>query len=494
MLTITYGPIRSVITCEELVERKLAFSYLDAALSIPVNDHFFVPEFKDGLWDGHEHFFSLKTGRFDSGFLPLILSILREANEFEYEVVGYPAPRSCNVSSLTLHDNSGLLDLNAYPYDYQGYTIRQSLKYHRGVWNIATNGGKTEITAGLLKVLGCPPSMVVIPRKDILAQTVDRLEDRLQVKVGVIGDSIWKPNYSGPNVGMFQTLSTKLSDKAFAKWFKTIEVVIGDECQFMKDKRYQKVFNSTNAAFRFGVSGTPFPKRNEVHKHTTIGLCGPVISSITNAELIERGISVPAHLLFVEPDMSLKEMLALKVLDHYVALQKCEVRNQAIADLARAFLAAGMQTVIMVKKVEHGKAILKHIPEAVLTHSGSGNRKAVKNRLTSGEVFCCICTSIFDTGLSVDYIEGLILAGGGVGDMSLLQAVGRGLRRAKDKVKNLWVVDFWDTFNDYTKRHSRARYNELKDQEAFTLVDRIEDAPEFLQNACDFLKTYVGRH
>jgi superfamily II DNA or RNA helicase len=268
---------------------------------------------------------------------------------------------------------------------------------------------------------------------------------------------------------------------------KTLPVVIGDECHFVRDAAYQKSVNACrNAEFRIGMSGTPFPEKYTDRLSVT-GHFGPVLSDVSNAELIELGVSARPNILFVEPKCTAREVSELKFQSDDFALLNCETRNRIIADAARAFVESGRQTVVLCRFVKHALAIHKHFPEAEVAYSNSKNKKEVLRRLESGEVFCLICTSIFNTGLSVDYIEAMIMAGGGKAPIDLLQGLGRALRQIKGRDKSLWVMDLWDTFNRYTKSHSKGRMDIYKKEQAFHITEDIAEAPAEVRASIEML-------
>jgi superfamily II DNA or RNA helicase len=479
MLTIEFGPVYSHLTSDSPREQKEAYRLLHHEMTFWAEGYFYSPRYQAGLWDGREHFFTPK-GRFLSGLLAKILKLLAD-NDFEAEVEGYPDPHELaeTLETITLGD----IVFRGYQMD----TVKRILHYHRGIVKVATNGGKTEIMAGLLQVLGVPPSMILVPRKVLLPQTAKRLEDRLQIKVGMVGDSIWKPNWSGVTVAMYQTLTRRLKDSKVKKALKTLPVVIGDECHFVRDAAYQKSVNACrNAEFRIGMSGTPFPEKYTDRLSVT-GHFGPVLSDVSNAELIELGVSARPNILFVEPKCTAREVSELKFQSDDFALLNCETRNRIIADAARAFVESGRQTVVLCRFVKHALAIHKHFPEAEVAYSNSKNKKEVLRRLESGEVFCLICTSIFNTGLSVDYIEAMIMAGGGKAPIDLLQGLGRALRQIKGRDKSLWVMDLWDTFNRYTKSHSKGRMDIYKKEQAFHITEDIAEAPAEVRASIEML-------
>jgi superfamily II DNA or RNA helicase len=473
MITITYGTAYSTLTSNSISEERLVRQAVDNAWAIRVPGYFFTPAYKKGFWDGFEHFFSAKTGRFPTGLLARVLKTVKEMDPDGLEVVGFPEswPGWETVPPIVIGD---------FVYrDYQMRTIRQILRYHRGIVKVATNGGKTDIWSGLLKVLGSPPSIFYVPRKEIFGQTVLRFEERLGHSVGRVGDGTWAPNVNGVTVAMYHTvhkrLKSKLHVKEVKKWLNPIVAVGADECHMLSAEGYRGCFDATGGDFRVGMSGTPFNKDKEVQRARLIGATGAVLSDVTNEELIERGISEVPHILFVTPRVDPKELSALKNADYMSAVHYNTVRNRVIATFARAFVRAGMQTMIFVSRTKHGLEIKDWLPEGMLVTSETGNRKEARKMLEDGVVFPCICTAVFDTGLSVDHIQGMINAAEGQSDQIVLQRVGRTLRKKYDK--NLWIVDFWDNYNKFTKKHSRARFETYESQKGFIMEANWRDAP-----------------
>lgn len=469
MITITYGTAHSTLTSNSVSEERLVRQAVDNALAIRVPGYYFTPAYKKGYWDGFEHFFSAKTGKFPTGLLSRVMKVVREMEPEDIEVLGFPESWEGweSVKPIVIGD---------FVYrDYQMATIRQILKYHRGIVKVATNGGKTDIWAGLLKVLGSPPSIWYVPRKEIFGQTIDRFEERLGHSVGRIGDGKFEPDLTGVTVSMYQTLHKRIKDKDVKKWLHAIAAVGADECHMLSADGYRDCFDETGGDFRVGMSGTPFNKDKVVQRARLIGATGAVISDVTNQELIDRGISEVPHILFVTPRVRPDQVAYLKGLDYMRAIHYNEIRNRVIALFARAFVRAGMQTMIFVNKTAHGEKIKEWLPEGMLVTSKTGNRVEARRMLERGDVFSCICTAVFDTGLSVDHIQGMINAAEGQSDQIVLQRVGRTLRKKYDK--NLWIVDFMDNFNSFTKKHSQARVETYQSQKAFIMERNWRNAP-----------------
>ncbi len=461
MIKIIYGPVTCRIEGSGKEFRDLSRA-LDAELSFWVSGFIFSPKYQSGLWDGKHHLYSKTTHTFPSGLLFKVLNICREEN-WEVEVEGYPEPFENVFDSVELMGGVQLRD-------YQLDPIRKILKYHRGVWEVATNGGKTETAAGLLKLLGHPPCIFLIPRQVLLRQTADRLKERLGKHVSMMGAGKQEFDPNGINVCMFQTLQKKLKNKAFKKSLASIKVVFADECHLLLGDGYQTCFESIPAEYRVGMSGTPFHD-DILKKSIMLGLVGPVVGKVDNAELMNMGYSVRPSVAVLDLNIHVDTKSAEYGDSAWrTSLETHPLRNEVISKMARGLEESGRQTIVMVATVEHGSRLSAMLPKAMFVHANSPGRKEAVEKLARGDIFTLICTPIFDTGLSVDHIEGLILASGGESHIKLLQSIGRAIRVSKTKQKDVWVLDFTDKFNKITASHARKRKKVCINQKAFNMV------------------------
>jgi superfamily II DNA or RNA helicase len=471
MLKVIYGYKESEIHVTSRSDKTEVFRFLDTELAFWVPNFQFTQAFIDRRWDGKQHLFNKKTGVFPSGLFYKVLNLLKETG-VEYTIDNYPEPNDdLMIESVEL---GGGIQLR----DYQLEPIHKSLRYHRGIWEIATNGGKTEAAAGLLKVLGIPPCIFLIPLLSLLEQTVNRLSERLGVKVYKMGGGFTEFNPHGVNVCMYHTFVKQLSQKRFVNNLAHIQVLLADECHTVSAPSYRKSVEAIPAVYRFGLSGTPFPK-DDIGKYTICGIFGPVICKVENYVLMDRGISVRPNVGFLQLNQTVDKG-AFEFIDgdpNYY-LEGNTTRNAAIAKLAKGLVASGRQTVIMVQHSSHGLAISKLIGKSLFVDSQHPKRKMALERLKSGEVFCLICTPIFNTGVDVPHIEGLILASVGKNRQRLLQSIGRAVRVSKTKEKSLWVFDFVDHYNKSTMKHSRIRKKDMADQKAFNMVYEISKMPQ----------------
>lgn len=487
MVVVKYNPVKSRVFCDNALDSKRLYAKLDSELRYRHDGYFFMPAYQMGVWDGYTHFFSVKTGKFHSGFLTRVLKICRQL-QLEVDVEGYPQsfPNFDTIPPITLMDGPGK---TITLYEPQMNAVRKALEFSRGIWNIATNGGKTEITAGMIKALKVPPTLYVIPRSVLLKQTADRLEKRLGVKVGMVGGSVYNPNPNGITVAMFQSANLRLQKKLPTTWITNAKALFVDECQFLSDERYQNVVEHCLAPIRILMSGT-VSRSNPVSEGASVGYGGPILAKVTNDDLVESGQSARANVLYLEPSVNLLTKHKLMCMDYREAMECANDRSSMIVAMARAFVNAGMQTMIMVVSTDHGRAIHELIPEATLTYANAKNRKDTQRRLQAGDVFACITTPIFDTGFDIPYIQGLIYSGGGSDEVRLAQSLGRLLRQNETRDKIAWFVDFIDSFHPVLKKHSRARQRYFKRHKTFNVTEELSLLPPEVYNF--YMKEITG--
>ncbi|BAK52977.1 DNA helicase [Bacillus phage SP-10] len=175
--------------------RDLLLTSIDDELAVRSPGYFFSPAFKSGRWDGFIRFYDRRTRTFPTGLLDSVLSIFAEAGiEFEIDdnrtVYEFDFPEEIKLMEPSVEE--GYITLR----DYQYEAVVETLKKRRGVVNVATNGGKTEIASGIIQQL--LPKMkpkqrilFVTHNKEIFHQSAARIEKRLGIKVGKVGDGIW---------------------------------------------------------------------------------------------------------------------------------------------------------------------------------------------------------------------------------------------------------------------------------------------------------------
>ncbi|WIT26440.1 hypothetical protein [Bacillus phage SPO1L4] len=138
-------------------------------------------------------FLNKKTGQFPTGLLSYVAKTLKKHGE-ECEIIDNRTPIQYSLGNeITLnHKKLGQITLR----DYQYESVEKGLAASRGIINVATNGGKTEIACGIIQSI--LPHLKDGQRiaffthsTEIFNQSAKRISERLQIKVGKIGAGTW---------------------------------------------------------------------------------------------------------------------------------------------------------------------------------------------------------------------------------------------------------------------------------------------------------------
>ncbi|MMZ43488.1 ATP-dependent RNA helicase RhlE [compost metagenome] len=515
--TIEIGNIHS-----KLLDANIsALVAVDTRLAVMTPNCNFSAAYKSGKWDGMTRFFSVATKKFPSGLLSQVAKALDKAGE-AYTIkdtrtpLGYVLP-----DSITLHDPNGDITLRDYQYD----SVKQGLEATRGVINVATNGGKTEIAAGIIKCIlpKLPEGKKILfftHSKEIFYQSHARLEKRLQIPVGLIGDGKWEEK--PVTVVMIPTISQYLSvpktlpknakrtkaEKEIAsigksnpervrelrdwitefdktEWekikanvkktktlFSSAVAFLADEVHHASSTTWYDVFMKLeNCYYRFGLTGT-VDQSDKINTNRLFGCTGRIISKISNQFLIDNGFSAKPTVNMI--DTSIDEVFGDYRSAYEEGIIYNETRNNAFAAIISERAESGNQCLIIVNETSHGEEVLSILEslgiEAVFTHGDRSTkfRNESLEGFKNGDIRVLISTSILDEGVDVSGINCLFLMAGGKSMRQLLQRIGRGLRKKEDG-SGVEVFDCLDLHSKYLAEHTLERYNTYK-AEGFTVV------------------------
>ena len=95
----------------------------------------------------------------------------------------------------------------------------------------------------------------------------------------------------------------------------------------------------------------------------------------------------------------------------------------------------------------------------------SDTREEAKQRLEDGEINCIVASTIFDIGVDLPSLSGLIIAGGGKSSVRACQRIGRVIRKHSGKEYSA-VIDFQDQA-PFLKTHSKIRHKIYASEEEF---------------------------
>lgn len=379
-----------------------------------------------------------------------------------------------------------LKELNKEPYPYQIDVLPVIDQNDRGIIKIATGGGKSLVAALIAAHLG-KKTIIYVIGKDLLYQFHAFFSSVFEEKIGIIGDgkcdirniniaSIWT---IGQAIGMDKKSilleseddeeelnKSKYTD--ILKMMKEAKVHIIDECHMSACETIQQVFKKTPAEHIYGLSGSPW--RDDGADLLIESILGKYIVNISASSLIKDGFLAQPLIRFraVPPPAVALDKVYQSVYKKYIT--ESDVRNNLILEAAKTLVEKGYQTLVLFSSLKHGKILhklfSKHIKCAVLDGSNSKEeRDLVKEQVVSGKINCVLASRIFDIGVDIPCLSGLVVAAGGKSTVKALQRVGRVIRKYKDK-KYAVIIDFVDQA-PFLLEHSKTRYRIYTSESGF---------------------------
>lgn len=438
---------------------------------------------------GIKHLFDKKHKRFPLGLIDDVRDIIRDyalykKSKFEIQIIDMRNKQVTN-KKLNIMPKKLLSGKVLRPYQLQAVN---SFIVNNGMGTIdaVTGAGKTLIASEIIRRLDTT-TLFIINQKELMYQTKQVFESELGIEVGVIGDGNF--DIRDITVATIQTLyrNVKKLEPKTLDYLVNVSFVIVDESHNTGCDSYEWVFRALkNAKYRLATTGTPF--RDDGQDMRMWGLTGRPIYSITSKELIEQGYLEKPHIIFhkveeIEKEkinynlLSIKEIEKLKSSEYRRLYEKNIVyhtkRNNLIKSIVYEY--KNHKTIIIVKSVEHGEILNELIDESIFIH-GSLDKKTRKEYfdiLKKSDKCCIIATiKIASEGLDVPDLSVLINASSNKGDIKSIQALGRILRKSKDKQEAVYI-DFLDE-SKYVKQHSWKRYKTFKKLGYNVIIKNVE--------------------
>ena len=445
-----------------------------------------MPQYKLGRWDGKVGFFGIGG----SGYLNHLDVILEELEKNRVTVKDIDDQRQhvdLNFTHVTENywADQGVRWPEGHPAegelimlrDYQVTAINSFLTHPQSLQQIATGAGKTITTATLSHL--CEPygrSLVIVPNKSLVEQTE---EDYINcgLDVGVyFGDR--------KQLGRTHTICTwqslNILDKknqdgsavlSLAEFLEGVSTVIVDEVHQAKAEVLQKLLtrNLRNAPIRWGLTGT-VPKADHEFQ-SILASIGPVIGQVSAKELQDKGVLSNCH-------VNIMQLLDTQAHSNYQEELKYLVTNKErieyIGTMLNSIKETG-NTLILVDRIAAGEALQALIPNSTFI-SGAvkvKDRKETYDTIREGTNEVIIATyGVAAVGLNIPRIFNLVLLEPGKSFVRVIQSIGRGVRKAKDKD----FVQIWDVTSTckYAKKHLTQRKKFYKDAEYPYSIEKVD--------------------
>jgi superfamily II DNA or RNA helicase len=432
-------------------------------------------------WDGFKKLLT-PTLQFATGLVDRVKDFYQAANK-EITIVDKRPAKSVGTE-INILDN--LKKIGKEPYPYQMEILDVIDKNDRGIIKVATGGGKSLI-AGLITAKLGKKTIIYVIGKDLLYQFHDFFSSIFDEPIGIIGDG--KCEIHNINIASIWTIGQAIGIKKkdilldsdddeeavsenkyvnILKMMKESKLHIIDECHMSACETIQQVFKKSTAEHIYGLSGSPW--RDDGADLLIESILGKYIVNIAASRLIKEGYLAQAIIRFrVTPPYPYElERVYPSIYKKYVV--ENDVRNGLVLEGAKALVAKGYQTLVLFSSLKHGKILYdvfkNHLNCAILDGSNSKEeREKVKKDLMEHKIDCVLASRIFDIGVDIPSLSGLVIACGGKSTVKALQRVGRVIRKYPGK-KFAVIIDFADQA-PYLDNHSRTRFRIYTSEDGF---------------------------
>lgn len=370
-----------------------------------------------------QHLFSARERRFPAGLLAWVRKgALRAVPAIVVDVLDeHPAPP--------------VLPWRVVPWldTYQWDALDALIAAGRGVAQCPTASGKTEILAALAH-RSAGPVLFVAMKAELVTGFAERFTLRTGEACTVLDGRGKVPAGARVFAGTAKQLaSLARKSAAVAELLKRVHCLLVDECQNAAAPSMALVLRAcSSAAWRFGVSATPF-QRSDGRNALVAAWLGGVVYRIETAALVELGaVARPTVYLhryatrpIVAPDVWAEARRALVV-------ENAERNVAVLTVLARVPKPA----IVFVREVAHGRALLLawqrlgHKDAAFVNgeDASAEERLATAARVERGELSVLISTAVFQEGVNLPSLRAVVHASAGASHVMTLQNAGRGMR------------------------------------------------------------------
>lgn len=407
-----------------------------------------------------------KVSYFLTGFIPRVFEYLKKKKiSFKYE----------DKSETVEYDDPKNLGLDYR--DYQFDAIHAGIDKGRGVIKAATGTGKTIIMGGIISAFSHENILILADKRDIIIQTAKKLDEEFKIK----GVTEYRKGKKESRI-MCSTIQT--FNKVVHQFKDYFDVVLIDEGHHVSsfNGMYSNTIENLNAPVKLAFTAT-MPVKSEA-KMALEGLVGPQIFDYTIYEAIKDGHLSKPKMKFVKSyPIKQKYLFDVKAVPsddknkvpskfrvvYWNGVVVNEARNIQIALEAANFVDKNKSVLINVVFTEHGNRLMDTFDrlgyKAVFIYgkTKTEERERVKEQFKKKKIKLVIASTIWKEGVDIPSIDVCINAAGYKAEIGIIQSIGRGLRKTKNKNKVV-IIDMDDSdIHRYLEDHFNKRMKIYKE-------------------------------
>jgi superfamily II DNA or RNA helicase len=386
------------------------------------------------------------------GFLSRLLKFLYE-NDVKYEI-SFVSPKlpDCKFKShIKLRDQ-------------QEQIVNVAMAEKQGVIVAPPGSGKTMIGMELI-ARRQKPALVLVHRKSIADQWVERIQKDLNIPKARIGrfSSAKKSTGKEVTVGLLQSFARS---KNLAELQDTFGTIIVDECHHIPAKTFRNVIAHLNPEYLYGLTATPRRQHND--EQLIYVYIGDIIANMADFTETDKPAARKKFDIVIRKT-SLTIPFNWKT-DHFDLIAKVisydTARNElAVKDIIEQ-VTLKRKVLVLSERKEHLKILELYLKgqceTTIFTGDDSAASRSTKmKQIQDGHFQVLLATGqIFGEGMHVENIEALVLAFPFAFEGKLTQYVGRLMHSTSPKA----LIDYHDENISFLDRQFKARkrmYNKL---------------------------------
>ncbi len=366
---------------------------------------------------------------------------------------------------------------------YQISAIRKMIHKQKGIIELATGGGKTEIAAAIIKYLmerGIAKQIFFITGTTFLMnQAATRFEAR-----GLEGVSRFGGGNKFKKNGVIQccvvdslVAGIKKSQSKVLDSFSKCDLILFDEVHHLQAATWVLIGELCVAQYRVGLTATMWsdPFTYSYSDLFLIGLTGGLAVQIPSKVLRNQGYLAEPVVTMIPVDGPGVGSAKWDKLYTY-GIVRHPTRNSYLITLAESLYKNSRKTLVFVNRIDHGLLLAKYLRvagcketyfvkggEEIYTWLPSGRWDKKKCSIESlaelvrdSGAITILGTSVLDEGVDVPSFDTLIMASAMKKYRRTVQRVGRGMR-PKEGENKVYIFDFIDAYNPTLLRHSEYR-------------------------------------
>lgn len=405
-----------------------------------------------------------------------------------------------------------------YPYEirpHQPAATRKCLIRKRGIVEIATGGGKTEIMSALCHLID--GTILFLNNTNFI---IDQAYKRF-IKRGVPQEDValWNGAKSLDKRVILcstQTLNNgiKKNDPAIMALLEKVTAIFFDEGHHLSAESWQRIAIVSNPEYLLSFTGSAFEEQGDPYAWATdalmVAVTGGVIHRTTSLWLRNKGYLATPYVHYLSYRLPVQYYKSQSSYWQQVK-KKFITANQWRNDLALELLVAlndlGLTMLVLVpEKENHGIPLLKALRSRGITSkyvTGDGvyvihphGEVDIEpggmdniNQFLEFDGNIVLGSTVLDEGVDLRNVDGAVNMGGGRSSRRLIQRIGRVIR-PKNYLNIGLFFDFNDQYHYMTKNHSNLR-RKVVEYEQYPIIDSYAEIMNLAHQIAESKKSYM---